>query len=155
MDTNLTFTGAEAARLTAALETQIHHLVRCGVVTPVQPAIRRGISAKFSPKNLVEITVGAELLNAGISTVMVNNAVRLVSKRGNWLRLCDPDSRDSVAVLVLLKMLGNKNAPVTMHLFPVADIGDLCNTGYTILAAVPVGYIMRTIEKSFSAEDLW
>jgi hypothetical protein len=50
-------------------------------------------------------------------------------------------------MLVLMRLSGFKSHPVNVHVFPAKNVGEIGNTGYTILAAAPIAYIMRIVEK--------
>lgn len=149
-----TLTGTEAERLTGALPAQIEYLVRQGIVEPASPASRRGVSRKYSLKNLAEIMAGAELFDAGIGVEHVRDAIQKMADPESWFKLAEPATRDSVAVLVLTRLAGHKQAPVIAQLCPPTEVGQLCNCGYTIMAAIPVGYIVKIISRDFPGETL-
>lgn len=53
----------DAARLTGATQSQIHYLIRVGVVVPAKPPSRRGICAMFNAANLKTIRQAVPLLS--------------------------------------------------------------------------------------------
>lgn len=137
-----------------AQPTKVEYLVRAGILRPAEVASRRGVSRKYNLRNLAEAMVGIELIEAGILADDVREAVSTMTDEENWPRLCDPTRRDDVSLLVVQRLSGMTRAPVSIHLSPAKDVGEICDTGYTILAAVSVGYILRMIEREFPGASL-
>ena len=73
-----TFTTDQAVHLTAAQAPQIDYFVRVAkIITPVQPASRRGVSHRYDLKNLIEITVSVLMLNSGIHATQIGAALTI------------------------------------------------------------------------------
>ena len=133
---------------------QVDHLVETGIITPAVEAPRRGMSRLFDARNLAEMTVGIELIKSGIKSSTVFNAIRRMTNSEHWPALtAGGEQRDQFAVLVLLRMSGVDTRP-TIQLLPEDEVGRICNRGYTIMAAVPVAYVLRLIEKEFPGVNL-
>lgn len=147
------FTAAQVAQLVfedgraAASTTQIDHLVRIGAVTPARRASRRGVSNEYDALNLVEIMASVELIDANIPGELVARTVARIREPEHWSKLANPATRDEAAILGLARLAGRKSKSPLAMFFRPEDIGQTCNAGYTILAAVPIGYIMRFVEK--------
>jgi len=145
-----------AAGITGTSANQLGHMVRLGIVEPAAEASRRGVSHRFDFKNLVEMTIGAEFFDAGITAFNVAEAVRRVQE--NWTALCNPETRDEVAVLALLRSPGDArpnrtdlgDTPVNLLTLmgPVNAFQDAwIVTGYTVHAAINVKWIIDSLER--------
>ena len=139
-----TFDASEAIALVATTATQLDYLARVGLIQPRVPASRRGVSRKFDARNLLELATAAELIDAGISVVDVKRALDCIAE--NWTRVIDRRQKDLVLGLFRLARSPKRTDPLP-QLVPAKDLGELANTGYTIVAAVPISNFVRTIEK--------
>lgn len=148
MKEQTTFDADTFSARTGAPTTQIEYLVRAGILEPAVPASRRGVSRKYNVRNLFEAAVAIELINAGVLAKDVRKAVA--------------EAKPTAALLVLFRMAGRLDQPVTPQLVPYVrnvrgelvpeDFGTTADAGYTIIAAVSIGFIARRIEELFPGE---
>jgi hypothetical protein len=143
------FTADEATRITGATMAQVEHLYRTGIVIPARKALRRGVSRGYSIGNLMEMATAIAMTGTGANALDTNAAILLMREPEQWQQLCDPATRDLVAVLVLwrpLDRLGTgKPMPVLPQIGPL-DTLNLIATGYAVHAAVPLKWMAERLE---------
>jgi hypothetical protein len=147
------FIANEVATIAAGTVNQVEHLVQIGAVRPAQPALRRGMHRKYDALNLVEVAVGLEAINNEVPGPLVVKLVAAIRNPEYWAKLANTPMRDDTAVLVLMRMTGRKSTEPTVHLFQATEVGEICNTGYTIIVGVPIANIIRRVEE-FTGEPL-
>lgn len=143
------YDSAQVAQLVNIPPAQIDYLVRSGVIVPTVPAARRGMSRRFSVQNLFEFAVAAELMEAGIKIVDI--AVALYFVREESRKIANQKSRKGL-MLVRYRRVGDKRQQDERtgqpHLIDAASVGTLAATGYTVVYAIPIGYIANIVEKT-------
>jgi DNA-binding transcriptional MerR regulator len=138
-----TYDAHQAERLVEVPAVQFHYFIRTGLITPRVPASRRGISRRYDARNPLELSIAGELLNAGVSAVDIGRALRCVDE--NWDTIAHRETRNDAGILALLRHRRSTKPPIP-QLVPMKDLGPLVNTGQTIVAAIPLAHLARTIE---------
>ena len=136
----------EALRFTAARRAAVDYFVRTRVIVPAREASRRGASRGYSFRNLAEIAVAAELLDAGIEITTIAEALR--SLRDSWSQVAS--QRDTILAIWRLPAdhLTGKGRSLTSLIGPVDEILPLITAGYSLHAGIPVGWIVSQLEKA-------
>ncbi len=153
------FTTDETVTLTGAQPTQIEYLVRSELVTPAQPASRRGVSRKYDLHNCIEIAVAIELLASGIPARDIH--VALVQLRQQWGRVLEGnhDETQGPAEILLVHRAPlsglRRSSDLSIEIVPVGRPLLILAKSRVIHACVPLETIVRNVLSKVFALEQW
>jgi len=135
-----TYTSQQACRLAGVSYRRLDYWVRQRIVKPSEPARGSGSSRGWSPLDVVQLRVMAELRQAGVSLQRIRRAV-------NWLRKALPQAADPVANLTFVT-----DGKRVFYLSP--NPGKLVDVlaGGQVLLSVPMGDVLREIPPDLPPE---
>jgi len=135
------YTSQQACRLAGLSYRQLDYCVRQRIVKPTEPARGSGSSRGWSPLDVVQLRVMAEMRRAGVPLQRIRRAV-------NWLRRTLPKAADPLADLTFVT-----DGRRIFYLSP--NPGKLVDVlaGGQVLLSVPMGDVLREIAPDLPREE--